>query len=96
MIIGSFRGIFQEPRGCTSLKKRSTSTENVHRTRSYSHPIKGGIYGCFAILLSSFTLPRIPFSNLVALFSSRRVGGEETTKERAGDRTEWLYFPTKW
>jgi hypothetical protein len=32
-------------------------TENVHRTRSYSHPIRGGIYACFFAMVAA--LPRM-------------------------------------
>lgn len=48
--MGPLRGIFQEPRGWTSRKKRSTSTEKVQRTKSYNHPIKGGMRGCVGMM----------------------------------------------
>lgn len=68
MIMGPRRGIFQDPRGCTSRKKRSMSTENDHKTRSYSHPIRGGMYGCFFPMT---TVPNSPISQ-----GSSCVGGE--------------------
>lgn len=40
-IIGPLLGIFHEPRGCTSRKNRSTSTEKVHSRRSYIQLIMG-------------------------------------------------------
>lgn len=59
MIMGPRRGIFHDPRGCTSRKKKSISTEKDHRIKSYSQPMSGGIYCCcFPMVRSGPGIPR--------------------------------------
>jgi hypothetical protein len=52
------------------------STEKLHRTRSYSHPMRGGIYACFFAMIF-----RPCLGWLVEEGSVKTVGGVE---ERRG------------